>query len=102
MCQKEASSHSDAAQRLQDLADDFPDKPRGMHRKTYQRLRDQEDAEGRSWPPWIVRNGPKARRDSRSVAPSALMGPCAPDETCTPRGLQIWPQVDGSMHYFPL
>jgi hypothetical protein len=38
------------------LAEDFPDKPRGMHWKTYQRLCSKaEDAEGRSWPPWMLR-----------------------------------------------
>lgn len=33
------------------LADDFPDKPKGMHWRTYNRLAAQaEDAEDRSWP----------------------------------------------------
>jgi len=35
---------------------DFPEKPKGMHWRTYYRLKDQsEQAEGRSWPPWIYR-----------------------------------------------
>ena len=35
---------------------DFPPKPKGMHWRTYYRLREQsEEAEGLSWPPWIYR-----------------------------------------------
>lgn len=36
------------------LIHDFPDKPKGMHWRTYDRLRAQADeAENRSWPPWV-------------------------------------------------
>jgi len=36
------------------LADPFPDKPKGMHWRTYYRMRQLADeAENRSWPPWI-------------------------------------------------
>ena len=39
-----------------DPADDFPDKPRGMHRRTYSRLvQEYEDADARSWSPWMLR-----------------------------------------------
>jgi hypothetical protein len=35
---------------------DFPQKPKGMHWRTYYRLREQsEDAAARSWPPWVYR-----------------------------------------------
>jgi len=38
------------------LAEDFPTKPRGMHWRTYWRLVTQaEEAESRSWPPWVYR-----------------------------------------------
>jgi hypothetical protein len=38
------------------MSEDFPDKPKGMHWRTYFHLKAQaEDAEGRSWPPWIFR-----------------------------------------------
>jgi len=38
------------------LAEDFPDKPKGMHWQTYWRLcRAAEEAESRSWPPWIYK-----------------------------------------------
>ena len=38
------------------LADSFPDKPKGMHWRTYQRLRlVAEDAESCSWPPSLLR-----------------------------------------------
>lgn len=35
---------------------DFPQKPRGMHWRTYYRLKAKADeAESRSWPPWVLR-----------------------------------------------
>jgi hypothetical protein len=38
------------------LIHDFPDKPKGMHWRTYYRLRAQADeAENRSWPPWVFK-----------------------------------------------
>ena len=38
------------------LAEDFPDKPKGMHWQTYWRLcREAEEAESRCWPPWVIR-----------------------------------------------
>lgn len=38
------------------IADDFPQKPKGMHWRTYYRLQAQaDDAESRSWPPWIYK-----------------------------------------------
>lgn len=37
-------------------AGDFPDKPKGMHWRTYDRLCEEfEEAESRSWPPWLIR-----------------------------------------------
>ena len=42
---------------------DFPHKPKGMHWRTYYRLKEQsENAEGRSWPPWVYR---RLQRTSR-------------------------------------
>jgi hypothetical protein len=36
-------------------ADDFPDKPKGMHWRTYNRLCEEfEEAESLSWPPWLI------------------------------------------------
>ena len=38
------------------MAEDFPDKPKGMHWRTYDRLcRKAEDAQNSSWPPWLIR-----------------------------------------------
>jgi hypothetical protein len=38
------------------LADDFPPKPKGMHWRTYHRLRQKADeAEDQSWPPWVLK-----------------------------------------------
>jgi hypothetical protein len=38
------------------LAEDFPDKPEGMHWRNYDRLyREAEGAQNRSWPPWLIR-----------------------------------------------
>jgi hypothetical protein len=38
------------------LAEDFPHKPKGMHWQTYWRLcRKAEEAESRSWPPWVLK-----------------------------------------------
>jgi hypothetical protein len=38
------------------VGDDFPDKPKGMHWRTYYRLRQNADeAEDQSWPPWVLR-----------------------------------------------
>jgi hypothetical protein len=38
------------------LADDFPKKPKGMHWRTYYRLRQKaDDAENQSWPPWVYK-----------------------------------------------
>ena len=35
-------------------AEGFPDKPKRMHWRTYSRLyREYEDAQSRSWPPWL-------------------------------------------------
>jgi len=35
-------------------AEGFPDRPKGMHWNTYSRLyREYEDAQNRSWPPWL-------------------------------------------------
>jgi hypothetical protein len=35
---------------------DFPDKPRGMHWQTYERLfAEFKAAENRSWPPWLIK-----------------------------------------------
>jgi hypothetical protein len=37
-------------------ADDFPDKPKGMHWRTYDRLcMEAEEAQNRSWPPWLLK-----------------------------------------------
>jgi hypothetical protein len=34
---------------------DFPDKPKGMHWSTYDRLcMEFEEAESRFWPPWLI------------------------------------------------
>lgn len=39
------------------LAEDFPDKPKGMHWRTYYRLCNQaENAENHSWPPWVLKS----------------------------------------------
>jgi hypothetical protein len=36
------------------MSDDFPDKPKGMHWHTYNRLcGEAEEALNRSWPPWL-------------------------------------------------
>jgi hypothetical protein len=38
------------------FSDPFPAKPKGMHWRSYQRLAEQaEQAENRSWPPWVYR-----------------------------------------------
>jgi hypothetical protein len=38
------------------LIHDFPPKPKGMHWRTYYRLREKaDDAENQSWPPWVYR-----------------------------------------------
>jgi hypothetical protein len=38
------------------MTEDFPDKPKGMHSRTYHRLCIQaEEAQNRSWPPWLGR-----------------------------------------------
>ena len=38
------------------MAEDFPDKPKGMHWRTYDLLcREAEDAQNRSCPPWLIR-----------------------------------------------
>ena len=58
------TSHSRALSRAQAIrvklggtpAGDFPDKPKGMHWETYNRLcTEYEEAESRSWPPWLIR-----------------------------------------------
>ena len=37
------------------MGEPFPPKPKGMHWSTYQRLyAESEDAEERSWPPWLI------------------------------------------------
>lgn len=37
-------------------AGDFPDKPKGMHWQTYNRFcMECEEAQNRSWPPWMIR-----------------------------------------------
>ncbi len=37
-------------------ADDFPDKPKGMHWRTYSRLcMEAEEAQNQSWPPWLLK-----------------------------------------------
>jgi hypothetical protein len=39
------------------MAEDFPEKPKGMHLQTYWRLcREYEDAQNRSWPPWLLKD----------------------------------------------
>lgn len=44
------------------VADEFPAKPKGMHWRTYQRLRIKADeAEDQSWPPWVFRMMTKVR-----------------------------------------
>jgi len=53
-----ALSHAQAiVERLSGAwADGFPDKPKGMHWRTYSGLfREYEDAQHRSWPPWLLR-----------------------------------------------
>jgi hypothetical protein len=38
------------------VADEFPHKPKGMHWRTYNRLRQKADeAEDQSWPPWVYK-----------------------------------------------
>jgi len=38
-------------------AGDFPDKPKGMHWRTYDRLcRKFQEAESCSWPPWLIKH----------------------------------------------
>lgn len=38
------------------IADEFPQKPKGMHWLTYHRLRQKaDDAENQSWPPWVYK-----------------------------------------------
>jgi hypothetical protein len=38
------------------LIHDFPQKPKGMHWRTYHRLRQKADeAEDQSWPPWVYK-----------------------------------------------
>jgi hypothetical protein len=38
------------------LLEDFPEKPKGMHWHTYNRLRQKADqAEDQSWPPWVFK-----------------------------------------------
>jgi hypothetical protein len=38
------------------VADEFPTKPKGMHWRTYYRLRQKSDeAEDQSWPPWVLK-----------------------------------------------
>jgi len=38
------------------LLEDFPEKPKGMHLRTYYRLRQKaDDAENQSWPPWVYK-----------------------------------------------
>src|SRR2546425_9431271 len=37
------------------LAEDFSDKPEGMHWRTYDRIyREAEDAQNRYWPSWLI------------------------------------------------
>jgi hypothetical protein len=38
------------------LVEDFPEKPKGMHWRTYDRLRQKaNEAEDESWPPWVLK-----------------------------------------------
>src|SRR5262249_4975743 len=58
------TAHSRALGKAQDIrrklggdpCGDFPPKPKGMHWRTYWRWkRKEEEAEDRSWPPWLLR-----------------------------------------------
>jgi hypothetical protein len=38
------------------LAEDFPEKPKSVHWRTYERLRQKaNEAEDQSWPPWMFK-----------------------------------------------
>jgi Zn-finger protein len=40
-----------------DMTEDFPDKPKGMHWRTYNRLcAAAQEAQTRSWPPWLTKS----------------------------------------------
>ena len=44
------------------VGDDFPQKPKGMHWRTYNRLRQKADeAEDQSWPPWVYKMMERSR-----------------------------------------
>ncbi len=51
-----------------DPCGDFPPKPKGMHWRTYWRWKQkEEEAEGRSWPPWILKLLTCGRKEEISV-----------------------------------
>jgi len=71
----------------------FPAKPKGMHRRTYRRLRSKaHQAEQQNWPPWLLKallaaaqNHPAAKpHRNRRGGPVRRSGRVRPNLSCTP------------------